>query len=131
MLQLWQRVRVRGRIWITCRLSMPKNVLARKRVSSLSMELYLSKDRFRKVFENTSNLYTLCNYLYIPQDRSNDAISAAVYYDQCTQPTKVRKIIFHLDCIGDTDLADSIMEYVEPPTGMIIALMKKSTRYVL
>ena len=31
---------------------------------------------------------------------------------------KMRKMIWRLDCIGDTALADSVMEFAEPPAGM-------------
>ena len=30
----------------------------------------------------------------------------------------MRKMIFSLDMIGDTALADSVMEFAEPPAGM-------------
>ena len=31
---------------------------------------------------------------------------------------KMRKMIWHLDVIGDTALADSVMEFAELPAGM-------------
>ena len=41
---------------------------------------------------------------------------------------KMRKMIFRLDMIGDTALADSLMEYAEPPAGM--ATIENTTRPV-
>ncbi|CAI8053879.1 hypothetical protein GBAR_LOCUS29437, partial [Geodia barretti] len=73
-----------------------------------------SKAALRKVFENTSNLSDLCIYLSIPDDKW-DVDSAVEYYVQSTDPMKMRKMIFWLDVIGDTALADSLMEYAEPP----------------
>ncbi|CAI8046223.1 hypothetical protein GBAR_LOCUS25546, partial [Geodia barretti] len=72
-----------------------------------------SKAALRKVFENTSNLSRLCLHLSIPGDKW-DVDSAVEYYVQSTDPMKMRKMIFWLDMIGDTALADSLMEYVEP-----------------
>ena len=69
------------------------------------------------MFLSTSNLGDLCLHLNIPGDKRNDAASAAEYYDQVTLPRKVRSIIFFLDFIGDITLADSIMDYAEPPAG--------------
>jgi hypothetical protein len=73
-----------------------------------------SKATLRKVFENTSDLSRLCNRLSIPRDK-RDVDSAVEYYVQSTDPMKMRKMIFRLDMIGDTVLADSLMEYAEPP----------------
>ncbi|CAI8010513.1 hypothetical protein GBAR_LOCUS6934 [Geodia barretti] len=73
-----------------------------------------SKAALRKVFENTSHLSYLCNILSFPLDKS-DVDSAVEYYVQSTDPMKMRKMIFNLDFIRDTALADSLMEYAEPP----------------
>ena len=56
-------------------------------------------------------------YLSIPDDK-RDVDSAVEYYVQSSYPMKMRKMIFNLDEIGDTALADSLMEYAEPPAGM-------------
>ena len=76
-----------------------------------------SKAALRKVFENTSNLSYLCDRLSIPDDK-RDVDSAVEYYVQSTDPMKMREMIYRLDEIGDTALADSLMEYAEPPAGM-------------
>ena len=81
---------------------------------------HLSRDRLRNVFSNTSDLSDLCDYLSIPDDKRNDAITITDHYYQSTQPRKVRRLIFHLDWIGDTGLADSVMDCAEPPAGMYV-----------
>ena len=42
---------------------------------------------------------------------------AAEYYVQSTDPMKMRRLIHSLDMTGETALADSLMEYTEPPEG--------------
>ena len=76
-----------------------------------------SEATLRKVFENTSDLCGLCVRLSIPRDK-RDVDSAVEYYVQSTDPMKIRKMIYWLDRIGDTSLADSVMEYAELPAGM-------------
>ena len=76
-----------------------------------------SRATLRKVFENTSDLSLLCRCLSIPDDK-RDVDSAVECYVQSTDPIKMRKMIFRLDQFGDTVLADSLMEYAEPPAGM-------------
>ena len=73
-----------------------------------------SKAALRHVFENTSDL---CAYLSIPRDKW-DVDSAVEYYIQSTHLRKMRRMIWVLDMMGDTGLADSLMEYAEPPAGM-------------
>ena len=84
-----------------------------------SMALLPSKDRLGSVFENTSDLRRLSDYLSIPDGERKDAATAAEYYYRSRDPVKVRKLIFYLDCIGDTALADSVMDCAEPPAGKI------------
>ena len=69
---------------------------------------------------NTRYLSELCNWLSIPHDKSNDAITAADHYYQSTRPRKVRWLIYQLDMIRDTALADSVMDCAEPPAGMYV-----------
>ena len=76
-----------------------------------------SKATLRKVFENTSDLSRLCTLLFIPRVKRH-VDSAVEYHVQSTDPMKMRKMIFSLDVIGDTAIADSLMEYAEPPAGM-------------
>ena len=42
------------------------------------------------------------------------------YYLQSRDSRKVRNLIFQLDMMGETALADTIMEYAEPPAGKIL-----------
>ena len=80
-----------------------------------------SRATLRKVFENTSSLSLLCANLFIPHDKwdVDSAVDSAVeYHVQNTHPMKMREMIFWLDVFGDTSLADSLMEYAEPPAGM-------------
>ena len=76
-------------------------------------------DSVREVFKNTSDLSWLCLCLDIPDDKRSDAATAAEYYvNHSRVHTRGRWIIWHLDQIGDTALADSIMSCTEPSTGM-------------
>ena len=91
---------------------------------SLFTALPPSKATLRNVFQNTSNLsgsvfdpLGLCDYLHIPNDK-RDVDSATEYYSNSTDRMKMRKMIFNLDYMGDTALADSVMEFAEPPAGM-------------
>ena len=47
-----------------------------------------------------------------------DVGSAVECFAQDTDQRKMRKMIFFLDKIGDTALADSVMEFAEPPAGI-------------
>ena len=69
------------------------------------------------MFEDTRDLDLLCDRLNIPDDK-RDVDSAVEYFSQDTDQMKMRKMIFSLDLIGDTALADSVMEFAEPPAGM-------------
>ena len=88
---------------------------------SLFTALPPSKATLRNVFQNTSNLSgiypSLCDYLDISNDK-RDVDSATEYYSNSTDQRKIRRMIFSLDEIGDTALADSVMEFAEPPAGM-------------
>ena len=87
---------------------------------SLFTALPPSKATLRNVFQNTSDLSSddgLCDYLGIPLDK-RDVNSATEYYSNSTDQRKMRKMIFSLDEMGDTALADSVMEFAEPPAGM-------------
>ena len=84
--------------------------------SSLSTALPLTPEKARYVFE--SNMGGVCSFLNIPDDKRNNAASASEHFIQSTEPMKVRKMVFLLDLIGDTALADTVMECAEPPAGM-------------
>ena len=86
--------------------------------SSLPTALPLTPEKARYVFENTSDLEKLCSYLNIPDDKWNNAASASEHFIQSTEPMKVRRMIWYLDYIRDTALADTVMECAEPPAGM-------------
>ena len=87
-------------------------------VSSCLTAPHPSRNCLRNVFMNTSDITRLFIQLPIPYDKCKDAITAADFYYQCTEPRKVRELIYWLDCIGDTALADSVMDCAEPPAGM-------------
>ena len=84
---------------------------------SLLTALPPSKATLKNVFQNTSKLWNLCNSLKIPRDKRH-VDSAVEYYAQDTDQMKMRRMIFFLDKVGDTALADSVMEFAEPPAGM-------------
>ena len=87
--------------------------------SSLLTVTPLTVDSVREVFKNTSNLNMLYFYLDIPLDKWSDAATAAEYYvNHSKVHTRGRWIIWGLDQIGDTALADSIMSCTESSTGM-------------
>ena len=92
--------------------------------SSLPTALPLTPEKARFVFENTHDLGELCSsgvlcrFLNIPGDKMNNAASASEHFIQSTEPMKVRNMIYSLDAIGDTALADTVMECAEPPAGM-------------
>ena len=78
-----------------------------------------SEDILRNIFKNTTDLKWLCNYLSIPRDNW-DVDSAVEYFARSTDPLKMRNMVFWLDDIGDTALAESVMDYAEPPAGMTV-----------
>ena len=89
-------------------------------VSVLSILCFLTafpptKAILKDIFKRTSDLDSLCGCLEIPDYESESA--AAEYFAQNSDPTKVRNMIFWLDWNGDTVLADTMMEYAEPPAG--------------
>ena len=90
-------------------------------LSSLLTVVPLSVDKVQALFEKTSDLARLCGplYLELPDDKWGDAATAAEYYvNNDTRCRGWRWLIWWLDHIGDTDLANSIMEYAEPPEGV-------------
>ena len=87
-------------------------------LSSLFTAVPLSVDKVQAVFEKTSDLADLCSGLGIPCDKCGDATTAAEYYinnDTCFRGW--RWLIWFVD-FRDTDLANSIKEYAEPPEGV-------------
>ena len=88
-------------------------------LSSLLTVVPLSVDKVQALFEKTRDLARLCNGLGIPYYKRGDAATAAEYYiNNDTRYRGWRWLIWWLDIIGDTDLANSIMEYAEPPEGV-------------
>ena len=83
--------------------------------SSLPTALPLTPEKARYLFQKTSSLGFLFSHLNLPD---NNAASASEHLIQSTEPMKVRKMVFWLDVIGDTALADTVMECAEPPAGM-------------
>ena len=83
--------------------------------SSIPTALPLTPEKTRNVFANTRDLRGLCSLFNIPADKMKNAASATEHYIQSTELMKGRKIVFYLDCNGDTALADTVMECAEPP----------------
>ena len=91
----------------------------------ISLPTALPEDiaRLKNVFVKTKNLSHLHNTFNIPVNK-RDIDSTVQYFSMSTDPRKMRKLIFRLDENGDTFLADSVMEYAEPPAGMAQNAMK-------
>lgn len=90
-------------------------------ISSLLTVIPLTADNVRDIFEKTSNLKKLCGFslLNIPHDKCGNAATAAEWFVNHTSVKKTwRWMIYCLDFIGDTALADSIMDRAEPPAGV-------------
>ena len=76
----------------------------------------------RRIFENTSDLRQLCINLQIPDNNATSAASATEHFLWSTEPMKVRKMVYYLDDIGDTALADTVMKCAEPPAGIHMSM---------
>lgn len=81
--------------------------------------VHLTVENVQAVFEKTSDREKLCCYwLEIPDDKCGDAATAANYFvNHVTGYKKWRWIIWFLDCIGDSALADSLMDHAEHHAG--------------
>ena len=87
--------------------------------SSLLTVVPITVENVRSVLEKTSNLKRLCGYLDIPANKRDAAATAADYFvNHATQYRSWKRIIWGLDCIDDTDVAESIMENAEPSAGV-------------
>ena len=87
--------------------------------SSLLTVVPITVENVRPVLEKTRNLNDLCFYLGIPDNKRDDAATAADYFvNEVTQCKSWNWIILRLDEIGDTDVAESIMENAEPSAGV-------------
>ena len=80
----------------------------------------ITVENVRPVLEKTSDLNYLCDLLGIPSNKRDDAATAADYFvNHATQRKSWKWIIWLLDHIGDTDVAESIMENAEPSAGVL------------
>ena len=87
--------------------------------SSLLTVVPITVENVRPVLEKTSDLNDLCFHLGIPYNKRDDAATAADYFvNHATQRRSWKWIIWELDDIGDTDVAESIMENAEPSAGV-------------
>ena len=87
--------------------------------SSLLTVVPFTVENVRPVLEKTSNLNDLCLYLDIRDNKRDDAATAADYFvNHDMQRRSWKWIIFLLDHIGDTDVAESIMVNAEPSAGV-------------
>ena len=87
--------------------------------SSLLIVVPITVENVRPVLEKTSKLKRLCRGLGIPYNKRDAAATAAYYFvNHDTQYKSWKLIIWGLDDIGDTDVAESIMENAEPSAGV-------------
>jgi len=88
-------------------------------MSSLLTATPFTVDNVRPIFEKTRNLERLCDYLSIPDDKRTNAATAAEWYVNHSTWTRTWQwMIYSLDMMGETALADSIMDHAEPPAGV-------------
>ena len=66
----------------------------------------------------TANLPRLAGWLGIPDDEWTNPLTAAEWWMSNGQDRMWRSIIWYLDRIDETDLADELMPYSEPPSGV-------------
>lgn len=76
----------------------------------------LDKTKVKNIFLNTNHLDELCQLLNIPEGKRN-VDDAVEHFIQSTEPRKVRQMVWELDSFGSTALAESVMDYAEPPAG--------------
>ena len=87
--------------------------------SSLITVVPLTVDSVKGVMKKTRRFRGLCTWLGIPDDKRSSAATVAEYYvNHSREYRRGRRIIWSLDWIGDIALADSIMSWAEPSTGM-------------
>ena len=87
--------------------------------SSLLTVVPVTVENVRPVLEKTSNLKRLCRNLDIRYNKRDDVATAADYFvNHATQYKSWKWIIWWLDDISDTDVAESIMENAEPSAGV-------------
>ena len=55
--------------------------------------------------------------LGIPSEHPNDPSSAADWWMKNAKDRRWRRIIYELDRLGETEIADELMPYSEPPPG--------------
>ena len=88
--------------------------------SSLLAVVPITVENVRPVLEKTRNRKKLCSLFGIPANNCDDAATAADYFvNHVTQYKRWKWIIYFLDSIGDTDVAQSIMKYAEPSAGVL------------
>ena len=87
--------------------------------SSLLTVVPITVENVRHVLEKTSDLKRLCIRLGIPDNKRDDAATAADYFvNHVTLDKSWKWIIWLLDDIGDTDVAESIMPSHDTDTFM-------------
>ena len=87
--------------------------------SSLLTVVPITVENVRPVLEKTSDRIDLCSFLRIPDNKRDDAATAADYFvNRVMQYKSWKRIIWELDNIGDTDVAESIVENAEPSAGV-------------
>lgn len=68
------------------------------------------------------SLRTLGGWLHIPDDHHNKPQTAATWWVRQGKDRRWRVITYYLDEVGETGMADELMPYSEPPSGMFECL---------
>ena len=77
----------------------------------------LTEENVTCVFE-TANSIWLTELLDIPADKRNNPRSAAVWWIKNSKDKRWRSIIYYLDTFGEIEIANELMPYSEPPSGV-------------
>ena len=80
--------------------------------------LPLNVHNVASVLRTTANLPRLADLLGIPDDKCTNPLTAAEWWVSNGPDRRWRRIIYRLDVVGDTAIADELMPYSEPPSGV-------------
>lgn len=61
----------------------------------------------------------------------NGAVSACIqWWLQHATNVSWREIVYQLDCIGETEVADTMREHLEPPTGTLANIVHRYKNHI-
>ena len=84
--------------------------------------LLLSSENVATVFKTgvltKRGVFSFYWWLGIPDNIAKDPLSAAYWWVRHGEDRRWRRIIFALDDAGETAIADELMPYSEPPSGV-------------